>query len=424
MADTLRKRNQYVDITTPHAFKQFFREDYSEQFVINVGKRPKQTEIGMITRNGQSIEFSTTTMQNDADHYEYEYELKDEKNTRVSGKAKRAKQMLRIDGLEADKRYSVRIQVFNGVATSPLTEWKRIDVDRDPGGPGRPIVPANGPQDKVLSHDMKHHILWYFTDTVLDQDGGSYYSCKILSDTQKREFPMTLFLSSKKPTLGGYYVILDRDLEYNAKWLYIKMFSNKRSRNKPVVEEMKHKSKLGTHTANQEHTYLGFRFPKSDLVHIIDAVSNAFSLPFSNKKDAYYLKIAKSFTMQLFRETNEAAISPYVCVRTIPALWAYIADHMKYETQSNPMKTLKEVLNGRVTAPQIQNMNNWKDASEVLSAVGGIMMIEGSQAIDGNILRNVFARITDPKVYGSMKGILKNIGLIFEHWVDFHLWHT
>eukprot|EP01083_Nonionella_stella_P121077 363561_1 len=284
MADTLRKRNQYVDITTPHAFKQFFREDYSEQFVINVGKRPKQTEIGMITRNGQSIEFSTTTMQNDADHYEYEYELKDEKNTRVSGKAKRAKQMLRIDGLEADKRYFVRIQVFNGVATSPLTEWKRIDVDRDPGDPGRPIVPVNGPQDKVLRHDMKHHILWYFTDTVLDQHGGSYYSCKI--STQKREFTMTLFCSSKKPTLGVYYVILE-DLECNAKWLHIRMFSNKCSHRKHVVDEMTHKTRYGNNdTANQKYTNLGFRFPKSDLVHIIDAVSKAwFSLPFS-KKDA------------------------------------------------------------------------------------------------------------------------------------------
>eukprot|EP01083_Nonionella_stella_P038815 105516_1 len=266
MADTLRNRNRYVDITSSHAFKQFFREDYSEQFVINVGKRPKQTEIRMVTRNGQSIEFCTTTMQNDADHYEYGYELKDEENTRVSGKAKRAKQMLRIDGLKADKRYFVRIQVFNGVATSPLTEWKRIDIDRDPGDPGRQIVPVNAPQDKVLSHDMKHHMIWYFTAKVLDQDGRSYYSIKISDDAQNREFPMTLFFSSKKPALGVYYVIL-RDLVYVAKSFRIRMFHTKNAQ----VDEMKHKNGFPKYDSNS-----GFRFPKSDLVHIIDAESNAW----------------------------------------------------------------------------------------------------------------------------------------------------
>eukprot|EP01083_Nonionella_stella_P078248 214023_1 len=88
------------------------------------------------------------------------------------------------------------------------------------------------------------------------------------------------------------------------------------------------------------------------------------------------------------------------------------------------MQQLKAVLNGRVTADQIQNIDNWKDASEVLSAIGSIMMINASasrvsmQPIDDDTLRNMFTRLTDPSVYGSMEGILKNIRLTFEDCID------
>eukprot|EP01083_Nonionella_stella_P268985 909677_1 len=93
---------------------------------------------------------------------------------------------------------------------------------------------------------------------------------------------------------------------------------------------------------------------------------------------------------------------------------------MRYKSWSDPMKKMKTLLKGRVTVHLIQNMSNWKDASEVLSAVGAMMLINisSSQAlllpIDDDILKNAFARITDPKVYGSMQNILKNIGLVFE----------
>eukprot|EP01084_Bolivina_argentea_P076046 137796_1 len=92
----------------------------------------------------------------------------------------------KVDNSPIEKVASTTENVVS--TTEEIKECKQIDVDAH-------IIP----EDKVLSQNMDHRIVWYFTNDVISST--SYYSCTMYGDETKQEFKFEQFVTSKDPQL-------------------------------------------------------------------------------------------------------------------------------------------------------------------------------------------------------------------------------
>eukprot|EP01084_Bolivina_argentea_P076045 137795_1 len=88
----------------------------------------------------------------------------------------------------SSNKFAIAINENVVSTTEEIKECKQIDVDAH-------IIP----EDKVLSQNMDHRIVWYFTNDV--SNTTSYYSCTMYGDETKQEFKFEQFVTSKDPQL-------------------------------------------------------------------------------------------------------------------------------------------------------------------------------------------------------------------------------
>eukprot|EP01084_Bolivina_argentea_P076044 137793_1 len=105
----------------------------------------------------------------------------------------------------SSNKFAIAINENVVSTTEEIKECKQIDVDAH-------IIP----QHKVLSQNMDHRIVWYFTNDVISSN--SYYVCTMYGDPTRQEFKFKKFLTSKDPKLEIYYVVLKKpNYIHNAK---------------------------------------------------------------------------------------------------------------------------------------------------------------------------------------------------------------
>eukprot|EP01084_Bolivina_argentea_P259427 437726_1 len=76
-------------------------------------------------RTKSVVQFTTRTF---SKNYQYNYELKDIQTNVVTGRAKKLQgKSLQIGKIQPQKKYLIRINIHNGVATSNWCQWMSVN---------------------------------------------------------------------------------------------------------------------------------------------------------------------------------------------------------------------------------------------------------------------------------------------------------
>eukprot|EP01084_Bolivina_argentea_P174990 303074_1 len=283
-----------------------------------------------------------------------------------------------------------------------------------------------GPVDAVIRMSGPVRYIWYFTHGRLEKD--SCFECAMLSTSHTQQASVLFQKISKfiyfvEIPKASFYQIFKKQQGYQkcfAVKIYKKFAKGKR-------EEVMHQTLFKKQASNLPYSQKnGFCVDTIRQVLILDANCHSFwETGWAKNKHAYYESIISIFVPHLLTKTN-SQLPPFIVMRTLEHFWSLITNYKDcgYDATHKNVQLLRNSIT-RIckfdNMQELRNINTWANASTILAGFGAIMRIMNNArgtytvpTIDDTSIRCIYEQITNPKVFGKMKDILKNLKRIYD----------